>query len=857
MTELKRTLIETYLPVDEISKEAKKEKTGRAPTFEMHFWWTRKPLITARAAVLGSMLPADFDSQEFKKLLGLEHVKTTGKRAHNYDIHAERLEQLKLDYKKVWCKAPTIVDPFAGGGSIPFEAMRVGVDAVANDYNPLAHLIQRATIEYPMKYGKKLLNDVKDGLEWIFLETKNEMEQYYPQHDGKDVSAYIWAWSVKCPKCGLDTPLVGQWWLFKKADKNNAKKVDDNIFINPTVENQKILLEIKTGDCLIEGTCSDATGKCLNPDCGVTISNDDIKRDISTRERETLLAVVLNGKGGKTYAIPNEMDLLAIKSAETILEENWDNFIKEDLVPNEEIPEDTRGSLSARIYLKYWHRILNPRQKLLFIILLKKTGEYNELLAKEHDEEYRKAIMTYLSFIFGKHIDYNCRSTAWIRSKEIISSTMGRRGVAMMWDHAEVNPFVKGSGTLVSVNKSILKGIEYSLEKLTNQVRINILNKSITNLDQKTQLIITDPPYFDDVRYAEFSELFYVWEKRAIKKGDTLENIPKSEELSVGGWGRTSVFFNKLFSKSCKKMYEMLSDDGLLVMFFAHSSTKAWDFVINSLQKSGFRITATWPVHTESPTNPLARGNASIMSSIIIVARKRTSDKIGYIEEIQEEVRDYLVNRLDEFWNYGLRGADLTVSAMGSTLDIITQYSEIKSYTGEMKIKDILELVQKYVAQYVLDRYMKNSSHLDTATSFYLYTRLSRLERMPFDTANLIAKSMNVDLKLFEEQGLIESRKKGKEQGIILLDYINREINGKQSLIDCVQFVMTTFAKGGYIEAERELATISYSRNEIKDVLEAFLSLPTEDPERQIAQKILERMGQSFPKQGQTGLDNF
>lgn len=276
MTELKRTLIETYLPVDEISKEAKKEKTGRAPTFEMHFWWTRKPLITARAAVLGSMLPADFDSQEFKKLLGLEHVKTTGKRAHNYDIHAERLEQLKLDYKKVWCKAPTIVDPFAGGGSIPFEAMRVGVDAVANDYNPLAHLIQRATIEYPMKYGKKLLNDVKDGLEWIFLETKNEMEQYYPQHDGKDVSAYIWAWSVKCPKCGLDTPLVGQWWLFKKADKNNAKKVDDNIFINPTVENQKILLEIKTGDCLIEGTCSDATGKCLNPDCGVTISRESM-----------------------------------------------------------------------------------------------------------------------------------------------------------------------------------------------------------------------------------------------------------------------------------------------------------------------------------------------------------------------------------------------------------------------------------------------------------------------------------------------------------------------------------------------------------------------------------------------------
>lgn len=292
-------------------------------------------------------------------------------------------------------------------------------------------------------------------------------------------------------------------------------------------------------------------------------------------------------------------------------------------------------------------------------------------------------------------------------------------------------------------------------------------------------------------------------------------------------------------------------------MFFAHSLPEAWGFVIKSMQNAGFRITATWPVHTENTNNPIAKGNASIMSSIIIVARKRKSEKSGYIEEIQDEVRTHLIKRLDEFWDYGLRGADLTVSAMGATLDVITQYSEIKSYTGEMQIKDVLELVQKYVAQYVLDRYMKNASSLDAATSFYLYARLSKLEGMPFDTANLIAKSMNVDLKLFEKQGLIKSNEKGKAKGVILLNFANREINSKQSLIDCVQFVMSTFAKGGYTEVERELATIPFSRSEIKDVLEALLSLPTEDPERQVAQKILERMGQSFPKQGQTGLDNF
>ena len=135
------------------------------------------------------------------------------------------------------------------------------------------------------------------------------------------------------------------------------------------------------------------------------------------------------------------------------------------------------------------------------------------------------------------------------------------------------------------------------------------------------------------------SEFFFVWEKRALFGLIEAQDIPKSEEMSVGGWGRTPEFFNKLFYKTCNKLNQLLDDDGLLVMFFAHSSIDAWDFVLNSLQQNGFRITATWPVHTESPDNLIARGNASIMSSIIIVARKRKSDKSGYLEEIQDEVK--------------------------------------------------------------------------------------------------------------------------------------------------------------------------------------------------------------------------
>lgn len=848
MTEEKRTLIETFLPVAAISEEAKIEKLGNAkpPSSTMHYWWTRKPLIAARAAVLASLLPSDFDITEFKKLLGLGR----DSRAYTYDIPQERIEQLKKEYEKVWGKIPVILDPFAGGGSIPFEAMRVGIGVIANDYNAMAYLILQATLDYPNKYGDSLIKDVEKGFEWIFQETKNELENYYPKYEGKDVAAYIWAWKVICPACGFDNPLVGQWGLCRKKNKN--------IFIDydkPEYSKSELSLKISNGNVTKEGNCSGGKGVCLH--CGSHISNEIVMEDIKQRKCEQLLALVVNGRKGKEYYLPSNEDLKAIQITDDIVNKNLQAWIIKEIVPNDDIPDDTRGSLSVRLYLPKWFQLLNSRQLILFVILEKNIRNYCDNVLKSQNIEYKSAVATYLSFLFRKHIDRNCRSITWDRTNEQISHVLANRGVGMNWDHAEVNPFVKGSGTLGGMIENINRGLKFSESALRGRSKISITNKSITQLDQSVNLIISDPPYFDDVRYAEFSTFFYSWERRVLKHIRDPGEIQSVEEMSVGGNGRTPEFFSRLFNISMNKIDSLLSDDGMCVLFFAHSLPQAWGFVINSMQKSGFRITATWPVHTESTTNPLAKGNASIMSSIIIVARKRKSDKSGYIEEIQDDVKKYLMKRLDEFWSYGLRGADLTVSAMGATLDVITQYSEIKSYTGDMQIKDVLELVQKYVAQYVLDRYMKNASSLDPQTSFYLYTKLSGLNGMPFDTANLIAKSMNVDLKLFDLQGLIKKIDKGKTKGITLLNWAERETNGKNSLIDCVQFIMTTYSKSGFTEVERELTTIPFSRNEIKDVLEALLSLPTEDPERQVAQKILERMGGSFPQRGQTGLDNF
>lgn len=839
MDEKKRTLIETFLPVEEITEEAKKEKRGTAKpkTFEMHYWWTRKPLIASRAAVLGSLLPSNYDIDKFKSYLGLNKQK----RAHNYGLTPSQLSSLKNDYQKIWDSDDlTILDPFGGGGSIPFEAMRMGVSSKSNDYNPLAHLIQKATLEYPHKYGLELYDEVERGLEWIFNKTKDELIDYYPTNSGKNSVAYVWAWMVKCSKCGFDTPLVGQWSLVKK---------NKNLFINPTIDSDKLSFEIMNGKTVPQGTCSDAKGKCLS--CGSIISNLHIQKDILEREKEMLLSVILKESTNCEYVLPSDDDILAIEKAKEAVIKNMDYWIKEDLIPLEVMPET--NDVRSQKYLKYWYKFLNPRQLLLCVTLTKNIRLYSTEI-KDFEPGLKKAVMTYLSFVLGKNLDYNCRSTRWAGSLEVISSTMGRRGMSMMWNHAEVNPFEKSSGTLQSINKSILAGLKYSINSLRESGNIEIQNSSITNLNGKYKLIITDPPYFDDVQYAELSQFFYNWEKKALKGIYDLGDVPSSEDLSVGG-NRNKNYFQRLFYISCKKMHDLLEDDGLLVLFFAHSEVDAWDFVVSSLQKSNFRVTATWPVHTEFTNNPHARGNASIMSSIIIAARKRKIEKTGFIEEIQDEIESHLKKRLEEFWNYGLLGADLTVSAMGATLDIITQYSEIKSYTGEMNVKDILELVQKYVSEYILGKHLKNSSSLDAQTSFYLYSRLSGMGGMPFDTANLVSKSLNVNLKQFESDGQIESIKTGTSKGIRILKYNEREVNRKLSLIDVVQYSMIVFERSGISEVIKEIDESPFGREEVMNVLEGLLSLPAEDIERKAAQRIVDQMGKYTPaKSGQRSL---
>ena len=625
-----KTLIETFFPSEELCEEAKKEDTDNAPTFKIHYWWKRKLLVIARAVVLGTLLPSEYNILDFKELLGLG----TNKPVHTHIMNTHQIKKLRHEYTKVWGNEnPVLLDPFAGCGSIPFEAMNVGLDVISNDYNPVAYLIQKATLEYPGRYKNKLYKDVKDGLEWVSEETNKELSSFYPKHDDDPTAEYIWAWMVRCPKCGFDNPFLSQWWL-----ENNDKSY---VYMQSTIVDGIFTIEIVKRSDLSESTCSEDYVNCLS--CGSRITNEMARKDIAEREREKLLAVVLIKSGVKEYKTPSKEDLDAFERTNEVINSNLRKWIENDSIPNVETLEANRDVIWSKFYLNLWYKLLNPRQKLVFFTLIENIHKYVKLISNKYDSNYVEAITTYLSFIFGIYIENNCGSITWQKSNDIIADVFAPRGIAMRW--IEVNPFEKGPGTLFDINKLILGGLKYSVERLAGKGNIRITKKSITDIKEKVDIIITDPPYFDDPPYAEMSEIFYAWEKKALQGFHNLGDMPKDEEMSVCG-DRDNEFFHRLFKISCSKMYECLKDNGILVIFFPHITIDAWDFLINSLLKANFRITAAWSICPKSV--PYSTVPSSLVPLIIIVARKRISAQSGYMGE--EEVVARLKKHLAEFW---------------------------------------------------------------------------------------------------------------------------------------------------------------------------------------------------------------
>ncbi len=804
-----KRFIEVAFPVKAVSEESAREKNIRHGHIStLHIWWARRPLASSRATNYAALIPAPKDEEELERKKRFIAKLSKWESSLDEEVIRRAREDIMEYFRQIRDdpnqERPRVLDPFAGGGSIPLEALRLGLETYAVDYNPVAVLILKAVLEYPQKYGKKrkgaldewiaggkgegkdhdLVRDVKKWGEWVLQEAKKELERFYPvDEDGYIPVGYIWARTITCqnPACGAEIPLMRQFWL---AKKNNKK-----VALYPYVEGKEVKFKI-VGDGYepmpsdfdpSKGTVKGAKVTC--PVCGMTHdANTTRKLFREGKAGQRMVAVVLYHpeKRGKIYRLPTERDIRAYEEAKRYLEEKRAKLMEEwgiDPVPDEPIPpERAKGNSGFRVLLygmTKWGDLFNDRQKLALITFAEKVRQaYERMLAEGYDEEYAKAVVTYLAFAVDKLADYNSTICMWHSSKDLIAHTFGRQSIQMTWDYIELHPFSDSSGNWGASIEWIIRVIANCSDML---VHGNVLQSSATSLpfpDNYFDAVFTDPPYYDNIFYSDLSDFFYVWLKRTV--GDLYPELfmtpvtPKSRELVAepvrfGGKEGSRQYFEESMKRALREIHRVLKPGGILVLVYAHKTTEGWETLINSLLDSGLVPTASWPIHTEMGTRLIAKESAALASSIYIVARKVEKQGVGWFDEVKGELRETLEKKLDQLWREGISGADFFISAIGSAIEVFGKYERVLDYEGnEIRGDRLLQLVRDIVSDYAIRQVLREdiSAELSPLAKFYVLWRWTYGEaKVAFDEARKLATSVGLDLEREWNKGFIVKEK--------------------------------------------------------------------------------------------------
>ncbi len=789
-----KAFIETTFPIKEVSEEGAREKNIRHGHIStLHIWWARRPLAASRATTYAALVPPPENEEEGKRFVA-ELAKWENSLNHLVVGQARR-NILEANGKT----PPRVLDCFAGGGSILLEALRLGCETHAIDLNPVAVLILKATLEYPQKFGRPkkvpeetpmgkveqeinpLLEDVNRWGEWVLEEARKEIGRFYPEEpDGSIPVGYIWARTVKCqnPSCGVEIPLMRQFWLAKKDNKKVALKL--------VVDKEKKAIGFRTVESAeigfnpSEGTTARATVLC--PVCGGGISDKALRREFQEgRSGQRMVAVVLHhpDRQGKTYRLATKKDVESFQEAAEYLEEKRAELRDKwgfDPVPDEDLPpKNTLGFRVQGYGILKWGDLFNSRQKLAVITFAEKVRQAHELmLAERYEEDYAKAVATYLALVVDRLVDYDSSLCVWAVSGEFVAHTFGRQALPMIWDYFELSPSSKATGDWNSALEWVLRVIDHCCQ--TSSAPATITQASATSLpypDDYFDAVITDPPYYDNVPYSYLSDFFYVWLKRTI--GDLYPDLfatplsPKSEEIvaysrSEGGLEEGKRFFEEMITRAFSEIRRVLKPEGIAVMVFAHKTTAAWETIINALLEAGLYLTASWPLNTEMKARLRAKESAALASSIYMVCRKRTTEEIAYYSQVREEIAHRIEERLERFWQEGIRGADFFVSAIGPAVEVFGKYSRVEKLSGEeVSVSELLEYVRRLASEFALKRILGEADlgGVDKETCFYLLWRWTfNSAPVHFDEARKLAQAEGVELStMWDGRGLVKKEK--------------------------------------------------------------------------------------------------
>ena len=927
-------LIEEWLPIRELGIESVREAApipGQFPKLKtLHVWWARAPLAAASGVTLAAVLPL-WSENLLTEVRGLPEA-LERVRSYRKDLRERAAEMSNSDWYRVWVlwisgvwgdpvesmrlsaatsakpsfswpqayknrpsvadlsvlhqllisrwgHLPRVLDPTAGGGSIPYTSLRFGLPTWANDLNPVAVGVLEATLRAPAESGESILADVKRWGEELAERLTERLVPYFALDDPTErVTAYVLTNTVSCPRTGGPIPLAPNWWLDRSED-GTAVRLEP--VSTPDGRPDRIIFHIDSGPNFMSnpdvGTL--AGGDAVSPWDGLVVDGDYIKSQ--AREGKmwpTLYAVAIRhpkvkGRGMvRSFRAPTATDLDAIAAAEAELLRLKPSWELSDIIPTEDIPEGNKTSEPRRYGASRWRDLFTPRQLLVHGIFVEEWQKLYSEVVQDLGRVRGDQAMALLAMMQAKGLSYSSRQSILDPTGRGIRNAFQRHDLAFKSTFAEFDAgrelWPWALNQVLDAYESIAEQMRpdessdlFASDGLTESVPGPVVVSSgsaaaLSHVQSRSiELVNIDPPYYDNVMYAELADFFYVWEKRTLGKifserfSDELTNkddeaVANPTRFADSGKRRTELAafdYQQKMQAIFAECHRVLVEDGVMVVWFTHKRAEAWDTLGTSMMEAGFTIEASWPVATQSLTSLHHAKKNSAKSTIMLVCRKRrgATEEETFFEDIEAELRQAARAAVEKFEaEVGVGGVDLQLATYGPTLSVISRNWPVLSSepdeTGRsrrLRPEEALDVARQEVARLRMQRLVGKDASFDAATDFWLMCwETFQAREFPFDEARKLALGVGYDVEEAIKSGLL-----GKKAGNVeLVSPVARGRSLRKAmddtgrlprLVDALHLMLVTYRDDKLAAARTWLADSGYGdEQQFLDVVQAAVN---------------------------------